>query len=113
MIMFVMVQIAYSQTAVYFCYNTGVVGYCVGNNAVGPCAYNKCIGYGGYNPQIILFNYSKGYGAIAIGYNNLGKTVVGASAGYSSLYDAERVAKAACISNGGYGVYIYDRWADF
>ena len=105
-------QVAFSQTSVYFCKQTGAIGYCVGDSYVNTCAYDKCIYFGGYNPQNLISTYSKGYGAIAIGYNN-GNRVVGASAGWETLEQAKQAARNSCYNAGGYNVYIHDSWGDF
>ncbi len=101
-----------AQTAVYMCTETGAYGYAVGTPDVLTRAYNYCINYGGKYPSLVFSTFSKGYGAIAQGTDQNGRNVIGVSAGYSNLEDAETRAQNECIRRGGYNVFIKDSWDD-
>lgn len=102
-----------AQTSVYFCSSTGAIGYCYGSREAANCAYNKCVSYGGTSPYQVFSTYSKGYGAVAVGYNAYGRRVVGASGGFSYATDARQAAINACISYGGTNPSVYDSWNDY
>ncbi len=102
-----------SQTAAYYCSDTGAVGYCYGYSNVLTCAYDSAITHGATNPKLLLNAPAKGYGALAVGVNEYGITVVGISAGYNNADDARRIAYNQCVSHGGTSVYIKDSWLDW
>ena len=103
---------ANAQSCVYFCSTTGASGWAHGYNNSCDVAYKNCINYGGQNPQLIISTNSKGFGAIYLGKNRNGVTVIGASAGYPNLKAAQNAAKSQCIKRGGRNVYLKDSWND-
>lgn len=103
-----------AQSSVWFCKQTGAFGYAYGYdyNTAYDKGYEACIEFGGADPELILSTEVKGYGAIAIGEDEDGDRVIGASAGYKTLEEAEKQAEEECKKSGGLDIYIYDSWYD-
>jgi hypothetical protein len=114
-VVFILASQVYAQSAVYFCPETGAWGYAYGyasESKAKSAAYDKCVEYGGTDPRCIVSTKSKGYGAIAIGYNDDGDPVIGAACGYDTQSEAEDAAWQACSDEGGDDIEIKKTWDD-
>ena len=104
-----------AQTAVYFCKLTGKYGFCYGGKSVmaaRKCAYKQCLENGGTQPTVINTNENKGFGAICIGTNYDGDTVIGVSSGYTTQIEADDAAREACENEGALKLKVKERWED-
>lgn len=102
-----------ASTAVYYCPVTGKYSIATGNPRVVEVeAMKKCRAKGGRVPSKILYIASRGYGALAIGKNQQGKKVIGATAGQSSKDKAKKMALMLCKRKGAKDPDIEETWYD-
>jgi hypothetical protein len=103
-----------AQSSVWFCKQTGAFGYAYGYdyNTTYDKGYEACIEFGGADPVLVLSTEVKGYGAIAISEDEDGNRVIGASAGFTTMDEAEKQAEEECKKSGGLNIYIYESWFD-
>jgi hypothetical protein len=104
-----------AQSAVYFCTETGAFGFAYGYNSVQEAksaAYDACKDYGGTNPTLVTSTSQKGYGAIAIGTNDDGNSVIGVALGYGTLSEAKSEALRVCENSGGEDAVIKKTFND-
>lgn len=93
-----------AQSAVYFCTETGAYGFAYGYNSIQEAknaAYDACKDYGGTSPTLVTATAQKGYGAIAIGTDSDGNSVIGVALGYRTLSEARAEALRVCENSGG------------
>ena len=93
-----------AQSAVYFCTETGAYGFAYGYTTVQGAknaAYDACKEYGGTSPTLVTSTAQKGYGAIAIGTDYDGNSVIGVALGYYTLSEAKSEALRVCEKSGG------------
>jgi hypothetical protein len=105
----------HAQSAVYFCKLTGNYGFCHGGKslmAVRECAYKQCLENNGIQPTVININENKGFGAICIGTNYDGDTVIGVASGYLTQIEADDAAREACENEGAVKLKVKERWED-
>lgn len=107
-------NIAFSQSAVYFCTKTGAVGLAYGYSydSVLVMAKDACIEYGGENPRLVVSTQNKGFGAIVLGTDENGSLVIGAAVGRSKEQDAVDEALKACNNLGAIKSNLEKTWND-
>ena len=104
-----------AQSAVYFCSLTGEYGFCYGEETemkARECAYTNCVKAGGTQPVVEDYTTRKGFGAICIGEDYLGNTVIGVALGYDTQSEADKAAQDQCSLRGGYKMRIREQWED-
>ncbi|HTF05349.1 MAG TPA: hypothetical protein VK826_15070 [Bacteroidia bacterium] len=104
-----------AQCAVYFCKLTGNYGFCYGGKSVmaaRECAYEQCLENNGLQPIVLAVNEKKGFGAICMGTNYNGDTVIGVSTGHLTQIEADDAAREACENEGALKLKVKERWED-
>lgn len=101
---------AWAQSAVYFCPDTTYYGYCYKGADADQCALNKCQEAGGSNCKQIVNCVKIGYGAISIGKNAEGISVIGTSCGFGDLNGAKKEALNQCTKYGGVNCKVANTW---